>query len=205
MGRKGVTYEEVAKIADEMIAMGIEPSTDEVRRRLGDTGSNSTIGAHLAKHRAKRAAAIAPDAQTTLPNEIAKAVTAFINAQVEAVKMAADRALAAERTAGEAAEAEVEQLTEALEAAQVRINQLEVELAESAGRLKQGLKQASDAYHEVEARLLAAERRAGEAEKAAAVFEARFQAAERRADEAVGREHSVLAQLRTAAHSAQVS
>jgi colicin import membrane protein len=196
MGRKGVSYEEVAMIADELIAMGIEPSTNEVRKRRGNTGSNSTIGRHLAKVREKGAAASAPDAQTTLPNEIAKAVTAFINAQVEAVKMAADRALAAERTAGEAAEAEVEQLTDLLDAAQARITQLEVEVSEASGRLKQGLKQANDTNLLLEAKLTAAERRVADAEKAAAVAETLVAATERRAVEAINREQEMRAELK---------
>ena len=191
MGRKGVTYEEVAEVADAMMIAGIEPSTKAVRERLG-RGSNSTIGAFLAKWRAKRAAAAAPNIQTNLPPEFARAVTAFINDQVDAVKTAADTALAAERSAGASSEAEVELLRDELEAADGRIAQMEVELGESAGRLKQ----ANDAADALDMKLAAAERRIADAEKIAAVAEARREAAEQRAVEATSRELETRAELK---------
>jgi colicin import membrane protein len=46
MGRKGVTFQQVAAAADEMLGQGVEPSNRLVRERLG-TGSLNTIHRHF--------------------------------------------------------------------------------------------------------------------------------------------------------------
>lgn len=53
MTRTGVTYSEVANIAQQLVASGQEPSIERIRIRL-QTGSNSTIGTHLRAWRAKQ-------------------------------------------------------------------------------------------------------------------------------------------------------
>ena len=63
MARIGVTYLEVAKAADELIARGTEPSIRLVRGELGDTGSYNTIQRHLAAWREARPAAVAAVAE----------------------------------------------------------------------------------------------------------------------------------------------
>ena len=50
MGRLGISYEEVAKVADELQQKGIKPTVDGVRARLG-TGSKSTIVPYLRQWR----------------------------------------------------------------------------------------------------------------------------------------------------------
>ena len=193
MGRRGVTYDEVAKVAEAILTEGGEPSTKNVRERLG-SGSNTTIGEHLRKWRVKRAEMSAPEVQTALPGEIARVVTAYINSQIQLVKNAADALLAAERKAAADAdaEAEVEQLTDELEANRSQMAQLEVAVAETTGRLKQ----ANDAYIALDAKYLSAEHRAAEAEEVAAIAETRVEAAERRSVEAVAREQEARADLK---------
>lgn len=204
MGRRGITYEQVDEAANTLEAAGTDPSTTAVRKLLRQ-GSNSTIGAHLARRRAKRAAEATPNIQTSLPAEIARAVTAFVNDQVARVTTAAEAAVAAERSAGAASEAEVEQLAEEIEAANTRIAELEVQVAEAAGRLKQVLSQTGEASQLLETKLAAAERRAADAEKAAAVAEARCEAAERRAVDASNREIETRAELKAKMHPAHVA
>jgi colicin import membrane protein len=197
MGRRGVTYDEVARAADAIVGEGNQPSTTAVRVRLGG-GSYTTIGAHLAKWREAQAERTAPHIQTSLPGDVALAVTKFMNGQLEALKSAFDATLAAERAAGASAEEEVEQLTEQLAFAQTQIGQLETQLGEASGRLKQAVEQAAAAHAALDTRLVQAERRATDAERIAAVAEARADAADRRAREAESREHDVRAELKLA-------
>lgn len=53
MTRPGVTYFDVANVAQQLIASGQEPSIERIRIQL-KTGSNSTIGTHLRTFRAKQ-------------------------------------------------------------------------------------------------------------------------------------------------------
>jgi len=53
MTRPGVTYLDVANVAQQLIASGQEPSIERIRIQL-KTGSNSTIGTHLRAFRAKQ-------------------------------------------------------------------------------------------------------------------------------------------------------
>jgi len=200
MGRRGVTYDEVARVAEAILAEGGEPSTKNVRERLG-SGSNTTIGEHLRRWRGKRAEMSVPEVQTALPSEIARVVTAYINSQIQLVRNAADALLAAERKAAADAEAEVEQLTDELDAARSQMAQLEVTVAETAGRLKQ----ANDACTALDAKYLAAEHRVADAEKLAAIAETRVEAAERRAGEAVAREQEARADLKATRTSSSKS
>jgi len=50
VGRKGITYLDVVKAANELQGNGLNPTVDEVRLRLG-TGSKSTIVPHLRQWR----------------------------------------------------------------------------------------------------------------------------------------------------------
>lgn len=63
MARIGISYLEVAKAADELVARGTEPSIRLVRGELGDTGSPNTIQRHLSAWREARPAAAAAVAE----------------------------------------------------------------------------------------------------------------------------------------------
>src|SRR5436190_21799794 len=54
MGRTGITYENVAKAAAEILAEGAIPTIERIRVKL-ETGSYSTLGTLLKEWRAKHA------------------------------------------------------------------------------------------------------------------------------------------------------
>lgn len=72
MARAGITYEQVAQVADAILGTGQQPSIRSIRDRL-TTGSPNTIQRHLATWRDARpqAAAAAPELPTTLTAAIA--------------------------------------------------------------------------------------------------------------------------------------
>lgn len=78
-GRPGVSYEQVAALAEEMTADGRTPSTRSIRTHLG-TGSDSTIVRHLARWREQHtpakveAPSLAPTIQRAIIDEMNRAV-----------------------------------------------------------------------------------------------------------------------------------
>lgn len=62
MARQGITFEQVAAVADALAGEGQQPTIRAVREKLGDTGSPNTIHKHLTAWREARpvAAAAAP-------------------------------------------------------------------------------------------------------------------------------------------------
>lgn len=81
MGRKGITYTQVAAVADALAAEGIEPTKDSVRDRLG-TGSDGTVHRHLKEWRKVRTQVAAA------PVELSKAVSDSILCDIERAKAA---------------------------------------------------------------------------------------------------------------------
>jgi len=77
MARQGITFEQVAAVADALAGEGQQPTIRAVREKLGDTGSPNTIHKHLTAWREARpvAAAAAP--------ELPQALTAAIAAEIE--------------------------------------------------------------------------------------------------------------------------
>jgi uncharacterized coiled-coil protein SlyX len=193
MPRPGLTYDDVAAAADELVKLGIttDPTVKAIRERLG-TGSNSTIGEHLRAWRAARQAVPAPVFE--LSPGVAAAVAKDIEAKVDAVRGPMEER---ERTAV-AHQAEAERTADRLEgelaAAQARTAELERLIAEERGRAAQ----LRDDLSAVEGKLGAAEQRAAVAEKDAAVANAQLVAAEQRAAEALERERQARDELRTA-------
>ena len=96
MAREGVTFEQVAAVADALVGAGQQPTIRAVREGLGGTGSPNTIHKLLAKWRDARPVAIAsapelPQALVTaLANEIARA-TSQARSEAEA-RLAAEQA-----------------------------------------------------------------------------------------------------------------
>ena len=76
MPRPGVTYDEVAAIADQILAGGVEPQVHDIRERLG-TGSDSTIHRHLTAWRNARppASSALPQLPASLLQEIERVLT----------------------------------------------------------------------------------------------------------------------------------
>ncbi|KJZ03183.1 mucin, partial [Halomonas sp. S2151] len=68
MARTGITYEQVATVADALVGQGEKPSIQRIREQLG-TGSPNTIHRHLKAWRATQAPAERRAAR--LPDELA--------------------------------------------------------------------------------------------------------------------------------------
>jgi chromosome segregation ATPase len=116
MARPGITYDQVAAVADAIIGEGQQPTINAVRDRIG-TGSPNTVHRHLTVWRAARpqATATAPELPTTLTTAIAAEIeraaasarseveNKLVQAQAEAVELS---------SVGEALEAERDELFE---------------------------------------------------------------------------------------------
>lgn len=115
MARIGVTYLEVAKAADELIARGTDPSIRLVRAALGETGSPNTIQRHLSAWREARPAAAAavaelsPSTTLAIATEIAQAA-ARARAEVEGQLLQARSEAEELASVGEQLELEREEL-----------------------------------------------------------------------------------------------
>lgn len=105
MARAGILYSHVAKAANALAAAGTNPTVDNVRAALGDTGSKSTIGPLLKQWKAEHESQAAV-ASTGLPADLLQAVKA-VHQRMEA-----------------AAQAQVEQLRDAHEQANQEAAQL---------------------------------------------------------------------------------
>jgi chromosome segregation ATPase len=116
MARPGITYDQVAAVADAIIGEGQQPTINAVRDRIG-TGSPNTVHRHLTVWRAARpqATATAPELPTTLTTAIAAEIeraaasarseveNKLVQAQAEAVELS---------SVGEALETERDELFE---------------------------------------------------------------------------------------------
>ncbi len=116
MARTGVTFEQIAAVADAITGEGNQPTINAVRDRIG-TGSPNTIHRHLTVWRAARprATVTAPELPATLTAAIAAEIekaaysaraeveTKLVQSQAEAVELA---------NAGETLESERDELIE---------------------------------------------------------------------------------------------
>jgi chromosome segregation ATPase len=116
MARPGITYDQVASVADAIIGEGQQPTINAVRDRIG-TGSPNTIHKHLTAWRAARpqATAAAPELPASLTTAIATEIertAASARAEIE-IKLVQTQAEAVELSSvGEALEAERDGLIE---------------------------------------------------------------------------------------------
>jgi Plasmid replication region DNA-binding N-term len=92
MTRPGVTYFDVANIAQQLIASGYEPTIERIRSQL-KTGSNTTIGTHLRIWRSKRDTLQQLATKEKIPEELVillkglwERVMGQAEAQVDAIK-----------------------------------------------------------------------------------------------------------------------
>lgn len=116
MARSGISFEQVAAVADALVANGEEPTTRAVRVALR-TGSPNTIHRHLRQWFEQRAQPTA--AQNELPSDVIRSVQAALLSAAAAAKAEVTSQLAHARReaadladAGEALEAELETLRE---------------------------------------------------------------------------------------------
>ena len=54
MGRAGILYSDVARVATQLVEAGNLPTVDTVRAALGGTGSKSTIAPYLKRWKAEQ-------------------------------------------------------------------------------------------------------------------------------------------------------
>lgn len=99
MARTGITYEQVAAVADALIGAGQQPTIKGVRERLG-TGSPNTVHAHLVAWREARPVAVV--AAPTLPASLTAAIAAEISQAAARARAEIEGELV--RVQGEAAE-----------------------------------------------------------------------------------------------------
>lgn len=99
MARTGITYEQVAAVADALIGAGQQPTIKGVRERLG-TGSPNTVHAHLVAWREARPVAVV--AAPTLPASLTAAIGAEISQAAARARAEVEGDLV--RVQGEAAE-----------------------------------------------------------------------------------------------------
>ena len=77
MARAGITFEQVAHVADALMGVGRQPTIRAIRERLGDTGSPNTIHKHLTTWRQARPVA------AVSARELPQALTVAIGAEIE--------------------------------------------------------------------------------------------------------------------------
>lgn len=77
MARAGITYHDVAKAAAQLAAESKNPTVDNVRAALGDTGSKGTIAPLLKRWKEENQERGGPQAALRLPPELVEAVQAL--------------------------------------------------------------------------------------------------------------------------------
>ena len=116
MARPGITYDQVASVADAIIGEGQQPTINAVRDRIG-TGSPNTIHKHLTAWRAARpqATVAAPELPASLTTAIATEIeraAASARAEIENKLVQAQAEAVELSSVGEALEAERDELFE---------------------------------------------------------------------------------------------
>ena len=96
MARAGVTYEQVATIADRLSKAGQTPTIRALREELGDTGSPNTIHRHLNVWRERQPAADAT--QAALPQGLISAIAAEIKRATAQARVELEERLARVQT-----------------------------------------------------------------------------------------------------------
>ncbi len=127
--KKGVTFAQVADAATSLKARGLEPTGYAVRAELGNTGSFTTIQAHLAKWKAESAESVKT---RELPPEVEHAMqTAIAVCWAQATKVA-DEAVAIVRRELHDKDQELKQAEALIAELEARTEKAEAEAAKAA-------------------------------------------------------------------------
>lgn len=139
MARAGITFEQVAAVADAMVGAGQAPTINGVRDTLG-TGSPNTVHKHLTAWRAARPQAVA--AAVELPAELVNALGAEITraaakarGEIEGALVQAQAEASELATVGEALEIERDTLTEQVGALTTERDQAQATALERAAEI----------------------------------------------------------------------
>ena len=133
-GRTGITFEQVATLADAIAAQGGRPTLRGVRAELG-SGSMGTIQKHLATWQGRRRQIVTSAA--TLPPEIQRVILAEIAREVDAARAELESDLADAKGDRDALADENEQQAELLERQTERMAEIEATNQQQAGRIAQ--------------------------------------------------------------------
>lgn len=138
MPRAGITFDDVKAAVSELESRGESVTQLAVRRVLGDTGSLTTIRAHLCTLREERTEVQGPPQQVPpeLTQTLEQSVTGLwtraqelARADIEAIRQAAQGRV-------EAAEEELEALSQAFDQQQERVDQLQSALDQVSAQLR---------------------------------------------------------------------
>ena len=153
MGRKGITYDQVAAAADGLEAERVGSVTlVAVRARLGNTGSPNTIHRHLQAWEANRPKMPAPS--IAIPDEVARAMTGWVMQAATA-----GRAESEERALH--AQADADELARAGEDLEAERDQLQTEIATVTTQRDQQQAMADERSAEIQRLLADVERERG--------------------------------------------
>ena len=141
-GRRGISFEQVAAVADAIRAEGGSVTQLEVRRRLGETGSMGTIQRHLSRWREENRQA--PAQSLSLPGEVQRVLVEMqraLLAEIERERADARAGLEAElatcKQELEALARDSERQNAEIEAAQAAIIKLQAQVQQRDGRISQ--------------------------------------------------------------------
>lgn len=147
MARAGILYSQVAKAAAQLAAEGKNPTVDNVREALGDTGSKSTIAPMLKRWKSEHHEAVA-EAELGLPAELVHAVKGVY----DKLQADVDQQL---QEAREQHDKELQTLKEQLDAVKVESQVLKAANADLSKSLAQANDELGQSQHELHANALA--------------------------------------------------
>ena len=133
-GRTGITFEQVAAVADAIAARGDRPTLRGVRAELG-SGSMGTIQKHLAAWQGQRRQIVTSTA--TLPTEIQRVILSEIEREVDAARAELEAELAATKGDRDALADDNEAQAEQIEQQTSRLDEIEATSQQQAGRIAQ--------------------------------------------------------------------
>lgn len=133
-GRTGITFEQVAAVADAIAARGDRPTLRGVRAELG-SGSMGTIQKHLAAWQGQRRQIVTSTA--TLPTEIQRVILSEIEREVDAARAELEAELAATKGDRDALADDNEAQAEQIEQQTARLDEIEATIQQQAGRIAQ--------------------------------------------------------------------
>ena len=133
-GRTGITFEQVAAVADAIAARGDRPTLRGVRAELG-SGSMGTIQKHLAAWQGQRRQIVTSTA--TLPTEIQRVILSEIEREVDAARAELEAELAATKGDRDALADDNEAQADQIEQQTARLDEIEATSQQQAGRIAQ--------------------------------------------------------------------
>lgn len=139
MPRAGITFDDVKAAVSELENRGESVTQLAVRKALGDTGSLTTIGAHLRALRKERAEVQGPPRQvpSELTQTLEQSVTSLWTRAQELARADIDAIRQAAQERVEAAEKELEALSQAFDKQQDQIDQMQIALDQLSVQLRE--------------------------------------------------------------------